>query len=55
MEQRLSWETKRTLASQEISSILCNKKVHYRIHNLSLSLARSIQSVTPFHFQKDPF
>jgi hypothetical protein len=32
MEQSLSWEANRFSASQEIPHILCNPKVHYRIH-----------------------
>jgi hypothetical protein len=31
MEQSPSWEANRFAASQEISRILCNPKVHYRI------------------------
>ena len=33
MEQSPSWEANRFSASQEIPRILCNQKVHYRIHN----------------------
>jgi hypothetical protein len=33
MEQSPSWEANRFSANQEIPSILCNPKVHYRVHN----------------------
>jgi hypothetical protein len=33
MEHSPSWEANRFSASQEISHILCNPNVHYRIHN----------------------
>jgi hypothetical protein len=33
MEQSPSWEANRFAASQEISRVLLNPKVHYRIHN----------------------
>ena len=32
MEQSPSWEANQFSASQEIPHILCNPKVHYRIH-----------------------
>jgi hypothetical protein len=32
MEQSPSWEANRSLASQDISRTLCNRKVHNRIH-----------------------
>jgi hypothetical protein len=33
MKQRPSWEANTSSATQEILRILCNLKVHYRIHN----------------------
>jgi hypothetical protein len=33
MEQSPSWEADRFSVSQDIPRILCNQKVHYRIHN----------------------
>jgi hypothetical protein len=47
-EQSPSWETSSSSASQEITVISRNLKVHYCVHNtrhLSLSWARSIQSI----------
>jgi hypothetical protein len=32
MEQSSSWEPNRFAAAQEISRILCNSKVHFRVH-----------------------
>jgi hypothetical protein len=33
MQQNASWEATTSEAIQEIPSILCNSKVHHRIHN----------------------
>jgi hypothetical protein len=49
-EQSPSWEANRFSASQEISGILVNPKVHYAFtsaRHLSLSWANSIQSIPP--------
>jgi hypothetical protein len=53
MEQSPSWEAYRFLASQEIFRILWNPKVRTTLkifRHLSLSWARSIQSMPPSHF-----
>ena len=57
MEQSPSSEANRSSASQ-ISRILLNPKVHYRIpkcHHLSLSRTRSIQSIPPHPTSEDTF
>ena len=33
MEQSPSWEANKSSATQQIFSILCYMKVHYRVHN----------------------
>jgi hypothetical protein len=58
MEQTLSLEAKRSLASQEITRILWNPKVYYRILN-SLPPVPIFCHINPVHASipllKDPF
>ena len=61
MEQSPSWKANSSSASQEIARILWNPKVHQLINSfttarhLSLSYARSIQSMPSSHFSEIHF
>ena len=54
MEQRASWEANKFSASQEITRILLNPKVHYRIHNI-LPPVRALSHIHPVHASPSHF
>jgi hypothetical protein len=54
MEQSPSWEANKFSASQEISRILWNPKVHYRIHN-SLPPVPILIQIDPVHARSSHF
>jgi len=54
MEHSLSWEADRFAASQEISRILWNPNVRYRIHKCPLRVPILCQ-LDPFHTQTSHF
>jgi hypothetical protein len=49
MEQSSSWEAKRSSATQEISCILWNLKVYYRIHK-NLSQVLNLSNTVDYSF-----
>ena len=54
LEQSPSWEANSFSASQEIPRILCNPKVHYRIHK-SPPLASILDQIEPVHAPHSTF
>jgi hypothetical protein len=54
MQQNPSWEADQFSASQEIPRILCNPKVHYRIHN-SPSPVLILSHINPVHVSRSYF
>jgi hypothetical protein len=54
MEQSPSWEANSSSAVQQIPSILCNTKVHYRIHKRSSPLP-IVSQINPLHVSPSHF
>ena len=54
IEQSPSWEANRFSPSQEIPHILCNRKVHYRIHRCRPAVP-ILSQISPLHAPHNPF
>jgi hypothetical protein len=54
MQLSISWEANSCLATQMITSILWNPKVHYCVHK-SLTLVRILNQMNPVHTPKSYF
>jgi hypothetical protein len=55
MEQSPSWEHNTFAARQEMSRVVWNRKVHYRLNMTPATWVRSIHAMPPPHFLNTPF